>query len=118
MFELLSVVPFVVVIVGAFYSAGDAKRSGQKLSRAATASVWALAIIVPLISQYLVEAMLFPFFCYFLCAHVLGMPLSVAEYINDLIWRTTGALIGIFLVRRYLLKKVILRRVRDSGQAS
>lgn len=114
MFDLISLMPLALIVVGAFTLAGRGKQSGLQLPKGAVAQAWAFALVVPFLLQYAFELVWRgnnPFrvtpVCWLL-VDTTGMPLSLAQFIDDLGCRTTGALIGIF-VARALIRSFILR---------
>lgn len=125
MFNLIALMPLALIVVGAFKLAGGVKQSGLELHKGAVAQAWALALVVPFLLQYafaLVWRGNNPFavtpVCWLL-VDVTGMPLSLAQFIDDLGCRTTGAVIGIF-VTRALIRKFVLRgagSIQSAGSA-
>jgi hypothetical protein len=117
--------PLALIVVGAFKLTGGLKQSGLELHKGAVSQAWAFALVVPFLLQYafaLVWRGNNPFEVTFVCrllVDVTGMPLSLAQFIDDLGCRTTGAVIGIF-VARALIRKFVLRGadpIQSAGSA-
>jgi hypothetical protein len=100
----MQLLPFIVIIIGAFFIVRFAKSSGRKLS---PGFLWFLSIVVPFVFQVLAVMILHPNelavtkLDWFLVDNF-QMRLSNAQFLTDLICRTLGAVIGIAIVTLFV----------------
>src|SRR5208282_4790005 len=100
--ELLAVLPWVVILAGAFYIVRFAKSLGRELPKRTLAPLGVLAIVVPVVAQGVAAAVFSPPLRYtklvWFFIDTFGMRGGNAQFCADVFCRTMGALVGITLV--------------------
>ena len=101
--ELLQFIPWLLIILAAFWVVSLTRSSGLKPSKAKLAGLWLFAVIVPLIIEVGVVNTFFPnslalTSLHWYLMHHFGMELNESEYVVDTLWHVTGALVGICVV--------------------
>ncbi len=97
--ELLWLLPFVFIVIGAFYTVRMVRTRKPSISLGQTIVIWAVVIVVPFIFQILTVSLvrrneLSATKLDWVLVDVFRVRLSMAQYLDDVVFRTIGVIVA------------------------